>query len=151
MSFQEKSLVMYYGSARVRIMNLRWWIVREAVYLWRVRGGDGSAACASAAHIYSSHVKRPREIIRNVPTWPVHYAAVQSGPLAFTSASLHTSFLQARITKHRNKTSHGAGVWTLQQIFAGISAHGSTAMALTRILSHSTPTKRPRFFLYLKF
>lgn len=41
MSFEEKTSVMYYGSVRVRIMNLRWWIVREAVYLWRVRGGNG--------------------------------------------------------------------------------------------------------------
>lgn len=71
---------------RVRIMNLRWRIVREAVYLWRVRGGAGAAdARTPATHIYSSHVTRPREIIRNVATWPVHYAAAQSTALAVTS------------------------------------------------------------------
>lgn len=54
---------------RVRIMNLRYRIVREAVYLWRVRGGSGAPeARAATTHIYSSHVTRPREIIRNVAT-----------------------------------------------------------------------------------
>lgn len=54
---------------QVRIMNLRCRIVREAVYLWRVQGGAGAPEARTATtHIYSSHVTRPREIIRNVAT-----------------------------------------------------------------------------------
>lgn len=62
---------MYYESVRVRIMNLLCRIVRKAVYLWRVRedaGGAQSRARGATVHIYSSHVTRPREIIRNVAT-----------------------------------------------------------------------------------
>lgn len=85
---------MYYESVRVRIMNLRCRIVRKAVYLWRVRGDAGVAeARATTAHIYSSHVTRPREIIRNVATWPVHYAAAQSPAPAVTSLAFRHFFL----------------------------------------------------------
>lgn len=46
---------MYYGSVRVRIMNLRRRIVREAVYLWRVRGGDGREPPRSCrSHLFNS-------------------------------------------------------------------------------------------------
>lgn len=64
-------------------MNLRCWVMREAVYLRRVRRGPGLARL----RIYSSHATRPTEIIGNVATWPVHYAARRSQRASAASSS----------------------------------------------------------------
>lgn len=117
-------------------MNRAW----SGLFVEGPRRPAAAASCrGAAAHIYSSHVNRPREIIRNVPTWPVHYAAAQSGPLAVTYTFPFVSPFFGRITNIWTCDDAGTGStnlylnlgsWVLSDPTAEVEGHSKADKSL---------------------